>query len=288
MIGNICLPFCERRGFCQRRGSTRPAPGSAGQGTCVSLQTVTARGRFPVRSGWWAGNAARGPRCRSAAPAAARAGRGAAAPRAAARPGFRRAGRGSPRPGRRGRCGAGHDAPAGPAPGAAGTASARRRARPGPARAPGRCRRHRDRRARPARSLPAGTREPATSAGFRKRSRPGRRERGGRRVRVVSGEPQRRSGNACLRAVAVVYTEAGEGLLAALGVAETHQGVQQPSSVSRDKRVRWGEAVSEPLGGPECSQRLPVPAVRKLEPPHLPHRARHLGGDAGRGSRRRG
>ena len=86
-----------------------------------------------------------------------------------------------------------------------------------------------------------------------------------------------------------MYTEAGEGLLGALGVAETHQGVQQPSSVSRDKRVRWGEAVSEPLGGPECSQRLPVPAVRKLEPPHLPHLRRealcYIPGVAGRNSK---
>jgi hypothetical protein len=40
-----------------------------------------------------------------------------------------------------------------------------------------------------------------------------RRQRGGRRVRVIVGEPQYRGGDARLPAFAVVFVESGEGLL---------------------------------------------------------------------------
>ena len=46
------------------------------------------------------------------------------------------------------------------------------------------------------------------------------RQRGGRRARVVLGQPQRRLGDADLAAVAVLVTQAGQGLPGAPRVAQ--------------------------------------------------------------------
>ena len=71
-----------------------------------------------------------------------------------------------------------------------------------------------------------------------------RRQRGGRRARVVLGQPQHRLGDADLAAVAVLVTQAAQGLLGALRVAQAHQGVQQQCPRRRDEitAVRGGEA----------------------------------------------
>ena len=81
------------------------------------------------------------------------------------------------------------------------------------------------------------------------------------------GEPQRRRGGADLPAVAVLFAELGEGLLGALGLAEAHQGLQQPCPRRRDEVVRCGEMPGQPLGGPEGGQRVGVTAARQLEQP---------------------
>ena len=62
-----------------------------------------------------------------------------------------------------------------------------------------------------------------------------RRQRGGRRARVVLGQPQHRLGDAGLAAVAVLVTQAAQGLLGAVDVAQAHQGVQQQPRVDVTK-----------------------------------------------------
>ena len=55
--------------------------------------------------------------------------------------------------------------------------------------------------------------------GYRSGAVQDRRERGGRRVRVVLGEPQRRRGDADIPTVAVLVAEVGEDLLGAAPVS---------------------------------------------------------------------
>ena len=62
-----------------------------------------------------------------------------------------------------------------------------------------------------------------------------------------------------------VFAEAGEDLLGALGLAETHQGVQQVAPHRRGEQVRRGQVPGQPLGGPERGQRVGDPAARQLE-----------------------
>jgi len=57
----------------------------------------------------------------------------------------------------------------------------------------------------------------------------------------VLGQPARRHGSADFPAVAVLVAEVGEGLLGLLGLAEAHQGQQQPRSRRRHEVVRCGE-----------------------------------------------
>ena len=92
-----------------------------------------------------------------------------------------------------------------------------------------------------------------------------RREGGGRRVRVVLGEPQRRGGDTHLAVFAVLVAEAGEDLLGAFGLAEAHQGVQHKGPRRRDEQGRRGQAPGQPFGGTEGGQRVGVPATRQLE-----------------------
>src|SRR6516164_6453410 len=56
--------------------------------------------------------------------------------------------------------------------------------------------------------------------GYVNRALQDRRKRGGRRVRVVLAEPQRRCGDAYLARLAVLIAEAHEDLLGTLGFAE--------------------------------------------------------------------
>ena len=66
-----------------------------------------------------------------------------------------------------------------------------------------------------------------------------------------------------------MFAEAGQDLLGALGLAETHQGVQQQCPHRRDEQVRCGQVPGQPLGGPERGQRVGVPAARQLERPRM-------------------
>ena len=59
-----------------------------------------------------------------------------------------------------------------------------------------------------------------------------RRQRSGRRARVILGEPQRRRGDADLPAFAVLLVEAGENPLGTLQLAEAYQGVQHAAPTS--------------------------------------------------------
>ncbi len=61
----------------------------------------------------------------------------------------------------------------------------------------------------------------------------GRRDRGGRRVRVVLGELQRRHGNADLPQVAVLFAGSGECLLGLLGLAEASSSPAPPAASVR-------------------------------------------------------
>jgi hypothetical protein len=88
-----------------------------------------------------------------------------------------------------------------------------------------------------------------------------RRERHGRPVRIVLGEPQHRSGDAQLAAVAVAFADAGEGLLGPVDLAEADQGVHQPDPQWPGQRMRPGQ----PLSGPERGQRFGRPAAPELE-----------------------
>ena len=142
---------------------------------------------------------------------------------------------------------------------------ARRRARPGRARVQGHVPRRRGRRARPGRSPRAGKPRPARCAGQRSGIAQDRREHGGRRLRVVLGEPLHRRGDAQLPAVAVLFFEAGEGLLGAFGVAEAHQGMDQHGPRHDDEVVRCGKVPGQPLGGPQGGQRVGVMAADQLE-----------------------
>ncbi len=61
--------------------------------------------------------------------------------------------------------------------------------------------------------------------------------------------------------------EANQDLLGCLGIPETDQDVQQHGPRPRQEQVWCIQALGQPLGGPECSQRIGVPAAPQLEPP---------------------
>src|SRR6266700_1709252 len=63
-------------------------------------------------------------------------------------------------------------------------------------------------------------------------------ERGGRRRRVILGEPQRRLGDARLTSVAFRPVQAGEGLLDAPGLPRAYERLQQVRAQPRAERVR--------------------------------------------------
>jgi hypothetical protein len=97
-------------------------------------------------------------------------------------------------------------------------------------------------------------------------------------VRVVLGEPQHCGGDAHLPEVAVVFAEAGQGLLGAPGVAEAHQDVHKPGPDLPGERVRHCHPPGQPLGGPECGQRVGGPAASELEhSPEVLHPQRRRG-----------
>ncbi len=99
-------------------------------------------------------------------------------------------------------------------------------------------------------------------------------------MRGVLGEPQSRRGSAQFPAPAVLVAEVGEGLLGAFGLAEAHQGLQQPCPHYRNEVVRRSEMPGQPLGGLEGGQRVGVPAARQLDEPADevdPHPHRRLG-----------
>ena len=77
------------------------------------------------------------------------------------------------------------------------------------------------------------------------------RERRGRRVGVVLGEPQHRGGDTHLPAVAVMFTEADERFLCTLRLAEANQGVHEHCPHPRHKLVRCGQVPGQLLGGSE-------------------------------------
>ncbi len=86
-------------------------------------------------------------------------------------------------------------------------------------------------------------------------------------MRVVLGEPQRRQGSAYLSAFAVLVAETGVHLLGAFGVPEADQDVHLHGPRPRQEQVWCVQAPGQPLGGPEGSQRIGVPAAPQLEPP---------------------
>ena len=90
-------------------------------------------------------------------------------------------------------------------------------------------------------------------------------EHGGRRRRVILGEPQRCLGDAGLAPVALRSVQVGEGLLDALGLARAHERLQQVRAQPRGERVRRDERVGQPFGRLEGAQRGVMAAADEFE-----------------------
>jgi hypothetical protein len=66
-----------------------------------------------------------------------------------------------------------------------------------------------------------------------------------------------------------LVSKVGEDLLGALGVAKADQDRQLHGPCPRDEQVRGIQPPAQQLGGPECGQRIGVPAASKLQPPRV-------------------
>ena len=76
------------------------------------------------------------------------------------------------------------------------------------------------------------------------------RERGGRRSRVVLGEPQRRHGGADTWPFAFLFGCLGQGGIGLRGLPRLHQDVQEEPAHLRGERVCCAEQLSgQALGG---------------------------------------
>ena len=133
------------------------------------------------------------------------------------------------------------------------------------ARAAERPRRRPGHRVRPGRSPPAaGVRQPGRR-GHGCGAGKDRRERDGRRVRVVLGDPQRGQGHAYLAAGPAWLADFRDVLLGAPGFAQPHQGVQPQRAGPHQRPVRCVKQPGQPLGGLEGGQHLLVAAARQLQ-----------------------
>ena len=103
-------------------------------------------------------------------------------------------------------------------------------------------------------------------------------ERGGRRLRVIPGEPQRRNGHAHLSAFTFPVPQFGEGIAGVLRFAEPHQSQQQQRAYRRDEVGGRGQAATQGLGGLQGGQRFRVPAAGQLQQPAYVLDSQHRGG----------